>query len=193
VSLQSALVYAGGTFAISRPVNGGFVLFKGEHSHRNTDFIVNPNQMGYDAKSRGFWPGVMPSLTPYRIKTIRTQPVNPPLGASLDKTEFALLPGYKSGYRLAIGSKAAATVLGTLQDAEGEPLGYQPLEIVSLDAKNPAKISSFTNAGGKFLAPGLAPGSYEIRITDGGYQAVPFKVGKNQEGLIQLGVLTSRR
>ena len=68
VTLQSALVYVDGNWAVSRPVSQGFVLVKGIKNLEDSQIAINPGSDGYQAVSSRYGPAVLPSLSPYNIK-----------------------------------------------------------------------------------------------------------------------------
>ncbi len=72
-------------------------------------------------------------------------------------------------------------------DANGDPLGLQGGEVVSLsDATWPTQ-GFFTNRVGRFALMGLSPGRYEIRLRD--RAPLEFEIAPDQSGLVDLNTL----
>ncbi len=190
IRLHSALVFADGNFALSRPVNGGFLMTKGVKSHRKSEILVNPNQMGYDAKSNRYNAGVLPNLSAYNLKQIRLEAINSPIGASLPKTDFTLYPTYKTGYSIQLGIDATTVAMGTLIQPDGEYVKQRVINVTYLGDKVFTPITSFTNSMGRFQLPSLLPGRYRIQIAGQSlWEAVEFEIPAGTEGLYQLGQL----
>jgi outer membrane usher protein len=192
ITLQSALVYVDGNLALSRPVCQSFVLVKGEKNLKDSEIVINPSTNGYQAASSRFGPAVLPTLSPYSLKKVVVQPVDPPAGYLLENPYFTLSPTYKSGYALYVGSDSMVIVIGRLVDGtSGEPVGHQPLEVISLEDKRAEPIHTFTSRKGQFQLLGLKQGTYEIRPTESSeWGEVIFTIPDGTEGVYRIGELT---
>ncbi|MDB5050410.1 MAG: hypothetical protein JWO30_3481 [Fibrobacteres bacterium] len=188
LTLQTALVFADWNFALSRPVRNGFVLVKGINNEKTCDVLVNSTEVGYDAKSSQWLPGVIPMVSPYYLKKIHLDVINPPLGSNEDKTDFTLYPGYKSGYAVYVGSRATSIALGTLVLAQDKPASYQSFQAIPLDGAARDPVMGFTNQAGKFQLSRLQPGKYRIEMDVDGitYTAAMF-LPKNSVGITNVG------
>ncbi|HOM30157.1 MAG TPA: hypothetical protein PLS81_11965 [Deltaproteobacteria bacterium] len=167
LSLGSSLVYVDGYWALSRPVNQGFVLVKGVKNLEGVQVAVNPGPEGCQAVSSTYMPGVLPTLSPYNIRNLRVEPVDPPEGFLPERTSYTLFPTYKSGYAITVGSDPTVIVVGVQRDREtGEPLGHQVIEVRRVPQGDGQPVRTFTSRSGRFQLIGLTPGSYEITPTD---------------------------
>jgi len=191
ITLQSALVYVDGNWAVSRPVSQGFVLVKGIKNLEDSQIAINPNSDGYQAVSSLYGPAVLPSLSPYNIKKIEVEPLDPPAGYLVEKPNFTLFPTYKCGYALYMGSDSKVVVIGSLVDGiSGNPFGHQSIEVVSLDDKKAEPLRTFTSRKGQFQLLGLKPGNYEIRPEDSSELGiVAFQIPQGAEGIYRIGTL----
>jgi outer membrane usher protein len=191
ITLQSALVYVDGNLAISRPVDQGFVLVKGIKNLQDSEIAINPCPDGYQAISGQYDPAVLPSLTPYNVKKIEVEPLDPPPGYLVEKPFFTLFPTYKCGYALYVGSDSMVVVIGSLTNGtSGDPFGHQSIEVVSLDNKKAQALQTFTNRKGQFQLLGLKPGNYEIRPDESsGMGTVTFQIPEGTEGIYRIGSL----
>ena len=64
---QNAVAFADGAFALFRPINGSFVMVKGEKSLENTAIGINPDYSGrFKALSTLFGPAIVPDLPTYQ-------------------------------------------------------------------------------------------------------------------------------
>ncbi|MGD0822872.1 MAG: hypothetical protein ABSA71_19250 [Desulfomonilia bacterium] len=191
ITLQSALVYVDGNWALSRPVSQGFVLVKGVKNLQDSEIAINPSSDGYQAVSGRYDPAVLPSLTPYNVKKVEVQPLDPPPGYLVEKPFFTLFPTYKCGYALYVGSDSMVVVIGSLVvGTSGEPFGHQSIEIVSLNDPKAAPLQTFTNRKGQFQLLGLKPGNYEIRPDESSRMGtVTFQIPEGTEGIYRIGSL----
>lgn len=189
-NLNAALVYVDGNFAFSRPIRNSFLLVKGIKSDKDCDIIINPNPLGYDAKSKPFLPGVVPSMSAYSVTRVNLEQIAPPIGAAEEETEFKLFPTYKSGFALYLGSDATAIGLGTLFVEPGIPAEYLTFTAVPVSGTEKDAILGFTNSAGKFQLPKLKPGSYRISVDVNGKEKVAqFRLPDEASGLFGLGSL----
>jgi outer membrane usher protein len=189
VRLQSTLVFADGTLALARPVAENFAIVAGQEGLANVAMKVDPDGLG-GSRARSDWlsPAVLTDLSSYRLRDVRVEPVNPPLGATPDKTTFLLAPTYKSGFLLKLGKELSIVAVGRLVDEQRKPLAHLPIEIQRLDRPEEKSVSTFTSRGGGFQVPDIRPGRYEIRAADrtrGGRTTV--EIPATPDGLYRLG------
>jgi outer membrane usher protein len=190
LELQTSLVFIDGNFALSRPINNSFLMVKGIENEKECDILVNSSEMGYDAKSQEWLPGVVPNISPYTLKKIHLEVLNPPFGSNDERTDFMIYPGYKSGYLLKMGSEATIIALGTLLLAPGVPVEYKTFTATPLDAKSAEPVMGFTNGAGKFQLTRLKSGRYRIDLdNDGQAYEMVLTLPKQSEGIKSLGTL----
>ncbi|HKP98245.1 MAG TPA: hypothetical protein VJ385_21115, partial [Fibrobacteria bacterium] len=190
LTLQSALVYADGNFALSRPIENSFVMVKGIENERDCDILVNSNQMGYDAKGSSWRPGVVPNISPYYLKNIHLEVQDPPLGSNDERTDYTIYPGYKSGYVFYMGSKSNVIVLGTLMLDANTPVEYQSFQAIPLDGEPRDPVLGFTNKVGKFQLTRLEPGKYAIELyLDGNTHSTVMTLSEDASGIKSVGTL----
>jgi outer membrane usher protein len=192
LGLKTALVYAGKTVCLSRPLySGGFVLANGVKNLADNKILVNPSDQGYEATSNFFGPAVLPLYAPYQLKRIRVEPENPPMGFVNEKSSFTLFPQYKSGFCLNIGSEKSVLVLGTLRDFDNSAFAYQTINIAAVDDKNAATVTTFTNGVGRFQFLGHENKTYKI-MPPPSWDRLPitFKIPKNTSGFYHTGIMT---
>jgi outer membrane usher protein len=190
LSLQTTLLYADGNFALGRPVQNSFVMVKGIENEKECDILVNPNEMGYDAKARNWLPGVIPNVSPYYLKKIHLEALDPPLGSNDERTDFTIYPGYKSGYVFYLGSKSTIIALGTLLLEADKPAEYQSFQAIPLDGDSRDPISGFTNKVGKFQLTRMQPGKYRIEMyVEEKLYTTTLNLPKKSNGITTVGAL----
>lgn len=174
----TSLVMADGVFAVGRPVNNSFAIVSVDERASDYRIAVEPRRgFGstrtlYSAYSDALGPAVVPSLPPYFNRTLEIEAPDAPAGTSLGGQVFSIRPGYRSGYRLEVGSGSNVSVVGTLVGRDGAPLAFVTGEArrVGADADEPP-LQLFTNAGGRFFLEGAAAGeTYALTIRLGDAQ-----------------------
>ncbi|MBN3881041.1 MULTISPECIES: carboxypeptidase-like regulatory domain-containing protein [unclassified Nostoc] len=112
-----------------------------------------------------------------------------PLGYDLGREIYNLLPSYKSGTLIRIGTEATVFLRGVLLDANGEPVALQAAEVRSLSDPNWQPVTLFTNKVGKFALQGFKPGKYELRLNSNQQNVIHFEVPPKQTGIYDIGPL----
>lgn len=183
--LQGALVFTDGLVALSRPVTENFAIITGHQGLAGVPLQVDPDQRGgARAGSDRFGPAVLEDLPSYRAREVRIEPVNPPLGATPEKTAFVLAPTYKSGVALRLGRPPQIIAIGRLVDDQGQPLAH-----VSVTFARPGAppVTTFTSRSGLFQMPDVQPGRYEITPDDPAHTTTTITIPPAPDGLVRLG------
>jgi len=189
VRLQSTLVFADGTFGVARSVTENFAIVTGKEGLANVAMKVDPDGSG-GSRARSDWlsPAVLTDLSNYRLRDVRVEPVDPPLGATPEKTAFLLAPTYKSGFLLKLGKELSIVAVGRLVDDQREPLAHLPIEIQRLDKPQEKPVSTFTSRSGGFQVPDIKPGRYEIRASNSTrWGPVTVEIPAAPDGLYRMG------
>jgi len=90
------------------------------------------------------------------------------VSTDLGEGSFRLLPPYRGGYRLTVGSDYMASAVGRLLDSNGKPLSLVSGAAIEEAHREPEPIALFTNSAGRFDITGLAPGQWNIILNDAG-------------------------
>ena len=163
VSVASSLVYADGAWGVGRPVSGGFVLVTPHRSLEGSPVVVGGSNSSI-AESGMFGPAVVPSVSAYSQTRLTYDAPGAPAGYDLGSASYDLKAPYKAGYNLQAGSAYTITAIGTLLDAEGQPLPLLAGTAREANKENGRKVELFTNRAGRFGAQGLAPGHWIIEM-----------------------------
>ncbi len=170
-------------------MNGGFALVTPHKSLEGSPVVVG-NQDSVVAESGMFGPAVVPTMTAYRSARLTYDAPGAPTGYDLGSAAYDLKAPYKAGYNLQAGSAYTVTAMGTLLDAEGEPLPLLAGEAREAGKENGRKVELFTNRDGRFGAQGLAPGKWIIEMpTEGEPTRYAFDVPEGVVGLHNAGTL----
>jgi outer membrane usher protein len=186
--VQSSLTFADGTLALARPVRENFAIVTGKEGLENVAIKVDPDSRGA-SRARSAWlsPAVITDLSSYRVRNVRVEPVDPPLGATPDKMTFQVAPTYKSGVLLKVGKEPRILAVGHLVDDLGAPIAYLPVEIRRVAEGGELPLETFTGKNGSFHAPDLKPGKYEIRLGSGRWGSVSVDIPESPDGICRLG------
>lgn len=188
LELGTGFVFADGVVAWTRPVTGSFVVVAPNPTIADQEVNVNPALDGYAARADAFGPGVLPNLEPYRLATVSVTAPELPLGYSLGSDSYLLLPAYKSGTLLRVGSEGTVFLRGTLQRADGSPVAFATADLTPVDGLVPALVL-MTNRAGRFSLLGLRPGRWELRMPGAEGPPLVIEIPEKNSGLHSAGVL----
>lgn len=185
----TALVYADGQFALSRPVQDSFAVVVPDEGMAGQHIGVDRAHDSYTAQADWLGPAILPALSSYQVRKVAIDAPDLPLGFELGPGEYTVWPTYKSGTVIRVGTGATVLLSGVLETADGAPVSLQAGEISSLNEPKMKSIEVFTNRKGKFMAEGLKPGSFELRLFVDPQALVRFEIPKGKAGLYDLGGL----
>lgn len=187
-NVRSFIGYAGGSFALGRSIDEGFVIAPVHPTLRGSQAsIVSGDRV--IARSGMLGPALVPLSRAYGIGRFDVKVDPLPAGYDLGSASIAVFPSYGSGYRTMIGSDASRIAVGFLV-TDGGPVALVSGLIEPVDPvrrKTWKERSIFTNRAGRFVADRLEPGRY--RITIAGLKPIEFAIGKDGEGVTDVGTL----
>ena len=186
---EAAIAYADGAFAIGRPISGAFAIVEGHPSLDGTRIMVDPTRDGARAQTGPLGPALHGDLGSYAHRAIGFDVEDLPLGYDLGAGVFEVVPPYRAGYRLTVGSDYTVTAVGTLLDAAGEPIGLLAGTAQEADTATPATVPLFTNRAGRFGVQGLRPGRWQIVINTAPPSTFELLVPEGTIGLLRAGEL----
>jgi outer membrane usher protein len=187
--LGTALVFADGHLAISRPITDSFIMVVPHSSLKGHDIEVNPAGEKPQAKADFFGPAVVPGVPSYFVRRVIVDVPDVPDGYDLGDQVFNVQPRYRSGTLVTVGSGATAMLEGILVDSAGNPIDLRLGVAVSLDTPDAEPKAFFTDANGEFQLVGLVPGRYELRLDAVPDIAVQFEVPEGISGVYTLGTV----
>jgi outer membrane usher protein len=197
LQLGSAISYAGGSFALSRPIFDGFVHFSPMKNLKNNIVQVNPQRDG-TSSSETDWMGtaVATEVPSYAITNLTLKEKTKTLGVALPRDNFTVRPGYRAGYSIAIGTDATVYLLTKLLNQDGSPISMVAAYAHLMDGNErdstfPA-VTLFTNRSGEIRSEGFKPGRYQLEIVDSDYELIEFVIPETTTEEYQLQPLTLR-
>jgi outer membrane usher protein len=162
----TSLAVADGSFSVGRPIQDSFAIVRGHPALERTDILVDANGRFSTANSGALGTALQPSLSSYSERNLLVTAPDAPLGTDLGEGSFRLLPAYRSGYRLTVGSDYMASVVGRLLGTNDEPIALVAGSAVEEAHPEREPVPLFTNAAGRFGATGLAAGRWRITLRD---------------------------
>jgi outer membrane usher protein len=191
IRFGTAIGMADGTFSVGRPVYDSFAVVRAHRSLKGADVILDPAGAGYGstANTGRLGTALYPSLSSYSERNIVVDAPLAPPGADLGAGAFRLMPPYRAGYLLTVGSDYAVTIVGRLLNAAGEPVKLVAGTATELARPERNPVTLFTNADGRFSAAALAPGKWRIVMLDTDKSAFEIDIPKENEGIVRLGDL----
>lgn len=185
----TALLYADGQLAVSRPVQDSFAIIAPHPDLKGQKIGVDPLRDTYTATIDRWGPAVVPNLGSYQYRTVTIDAPELPPGYELGPGSYMIRPTYKSGTAIRVGTGATVLLGGILENADGTPVSLEAGEIVSLSEPVEKPLELFTNRRGKFSLEGLRPGAYEMRLFSDPPTAVRFEIPKGKVGIYDIGTL----
>jgi outer membrane usher protein len=188
----TSLAMADGTFSVGRPIQDAFAVVRAHPSLRGEDILIDASGKTSTANTGALGSAVQPSLSSYSERNLQVTAPDAPLGANLGEGSFRLLPPYRGGYRLTVGSDYMVSVVGRLLGANGEPIALIAGSAVEEAHPEREPVPLFTNSTGRFGATGLAPGRWRITLTDTDKTSFDLVIPKNANATIAAGDLRPR-
>lgn len=189
VRAGGSLAYAGGQFALGRPIYDSFALVTPHKSLKARPVYIDPRDADYSARSDRFGPAVITDLGAYSARAIVYDVPDAPPGYDLGDGVVRVLPPYRAGYRLEVGSDYAYTVTGTMVSEDGEPIALLAGEAreETMDGRGPLQF--FTNRTGRFALSSLRPGRWILTVGAGVPRRFIIDIPHDAAGVVQLGTL----
>lgn len=185
----TSLAMADGAVSVGRPIQDSFAIVRAHPSLKGADILVDANGASSTANTGTLGTALQPSLSSYSERNLQVTAPDAPLGANLGEGSFRLLPPYRGGYRLTVGSDYMVSVVGRLLGANGEPIALVAGSAVEEAHPEREPVPLFTNSTGRFGATGLAPGRWRITLADADKTSFEILIPKGADATIAMGDL----
>lgn len=182
--------YADGRWALGRDADRGFVIVDPHPTLRDsTVFVRSRYSQGETARSGALGPALAPLVRPYVLDSIQVRVEDLPLGYDIGAGQIDIVPGPGSGYRMRIGSAASNTIIGRIEDAQGEPAEFLAGVLRPIEGVEAAEAQFFTNRTGRMVAQRVAPGRYAVVPAGASAPIGEIIVPQGVNGVVQVGTL----
>jgi len=162
--IATSIAYAGGSFAIGRPISDSFAIMRHHGSVDDFSIIVEPSQGSYQARSGTFGPALYGQVGSYSPRTLTYDVPNATAGLDIGTGSVRMLAPYRAGYVVTVGSNYNLLVVGRLTNG-GEALALKVGHATEVGGDG-RRVEFFTNRQGRFGISGLRPGRWRIEIPD---------------------------
>ena len=165
----TALAMADGAVTVGRPVYDAFALVKAHRSIGDEAILVDASGDSAAASTGALGSALQPSLSSYSDRSLTVSAPEAPINLDLGAGSFRLLPPYRGGYLLVVGSDYNVSAVGRLLDEAGQPVALVSGTATELAHPEREPVPFFTNRDGRFGLVGLAPGAWRLQTvgTDG--------------------------
>lgn len=191
LTLGSAVAFAGSNWTISRPITDSFAILSAKPHLYGQRIPVNSQGQFADAEIGGFFKNtILSSLTSYHYEPINLDTSYLEPGYQLGEENFVVLPTFRSGTSVIVGTDATIFVTGRLVSLDGRPVALQAGEIYPpTGSKLTEPVVFFTNRKGEFRVEGLIPGEFRMKLFDDSWQPVRFTIEQERVGIVSVGDL----
>jgi len=181
IRFGTALAFADGEVGIGRPVYDAFALVKAHRSIRNHAVLVDPSGTSATASTGVLGSALQSTLSSYSDRSLTVAAPEAPINVDLGAGSFRLMPPYRGGYLLTVGSDYNVSAVGRLLDEEGQPVAL--VSGIATEAAHPDRepIPFFTNRDGRFGIVGLAPGEWRLQTVGGSKQTYQIQISEGED------------
>lgn len=181
---------ADGVVAIGRPIQESFLIAGPHRTLKGKAVQLDPQGTSSSAKSGRLGPALEGNLSAYSPRLVVYQVPDAPPGYDLGAGNVQLVPPYKAGYRLEVGSDYNLMVLGRLLDRDGEPISLLAGKAIDLGAPRRPAVTMFTSRNGRFGVQGLRPGRWRFEMPTGASTTIfEVVISDDPSGTVRLGDL----
>ena len=185
MNLSTAVAFAGGAFAISKPLYDSFIIFDPDSSTGRM-----PVAFGVNAGNRLISHGlpVVASLNSYNPSRVTMDFPEADADVSATIPHISVSPGYRTGFIFRAGLEKRFYVTGYLVDAAGAPITLVAADVMMPDGSY--ADMTFTDEAGMFQIFGLTPGVYKL-IWPEDVGVSTLTLVDDADGLVELGQITA--
>jgi len=190
IALGTAVAYADGHVGLSRPITDSFALVAPHPSLAGHTIDVNAFGARPEAKTDFFGPAILPDLASYYRYQTQIDAQALPVGLDLGTDHFALLPRYRSGTLIRVGTGANVILQADLVDFAGLPMNLELGALVLPAGEGRAPLDFFTDKQGQLHVAGLRPGKIVIRLANYPESEVTLTIPEGTAGPYDAGTIT---
>jgi outer membrane usher protein FimD/PapC len=186
---DAALVFADGTFALSRRIVDSTVILAPDASFSGADVEL---RLGSERTvvGAGDRPAVAGQLAAYRDAIAEIDTPGSPADVAASEGRVLLAPAYRSVLMVRPTKATSAYVRGRIADSAGAPVAW--MTGIVLDSGGAAVGETFSDEDGRFELYDLPSGGYTLEWADPSLPRVRFEIPPGADGAVDLGALAPR-
>lgn len=158
------LGFADGAMQFGRPFDAGFIIIDRHPSLKGRLLEIREGPARAAGLSDAFGSAFVPLRSAYSRYGFEVEVDDLPPTYDLGDTVLEVVPGYRGGYRLMVGSDPTITAVGNLLLPAGTPVALKTGWIRSLSDPEAEAVRIFTNRTGRFVIEKIESGSYRVEV-----------------------------
>ncbi|HLI67505.1 MAG TPA: fimbrial biogenesis outer membrane usher protein [Caulobacteraceae bacterium] len=187
VHIGTSIAFADGHFALSQPIYDAFAIVTPHSSLGHAPILLDRDGDNYLAASGPLGPAVDPGMGSYAPRTDTYDVPKAPVGYDLGPGTFSVMPPYRAGYVIVVGSDYSVTGVGRLLSRYGEPVSLLAGQATEVDNPQHPAIEVFTNRDGRFGVLGMRPGKWRITMPTDPASVYLITIPEGAKGMVALG------
>ena len=187
--VATSLAFADGAFAIGRPISDSFAIVRPYKNSQGLKVEVEPSQGSAQARSGTFGPALHGQVSSYSPRSLTYDVPNASAGLDIGTGSLRVLPPYRAGYVVTVGSDYNVMVVGSLMLAGDEPLALRVGHATEIGGEG-RKVELFTNRQGRFGISGVKAGRWRIEMAGSPPIIYILEIPEAESGVARVGVLT---
>lgn len=185
----TSLAFADGAIGVSRPIYDSFALVRAHKSLKGKAVYIDPRDEFFSARSGPLGAAVSPELSAYSPRVLTFDVPEAPPGYDLGPGSAQVMPPYRSGYLITVGSDYFVSAVGQLLTDSDAPLTLWVGQAVELANPERPPIRVIANASGRFSIQGVRPGRWRIESSSSSSTVYYLDVPADAQGLVRIGTL----
>lgn len=173
----------------SRAYSGPAVMVS-VHDSLESDVLINALAGDApDAVSTSTLSNTVPLSSGHVESSVYISAPDAPIGYDIGEYQHNITPGSRTGHLIYIGSADSKTVIGTLVDQQGKPIGLIQGYLLSKELE---RYPLFTNTSGRFVVEGISEGSFELWVNGRTTPLGVISIPESTDSLIYLPAFTAQ-
>ena len=160
------------------------------HDSLESDVLINALAGDApDAVSTSTLSNTVPLSSGHVESSVYISAPDAPIGYDIGEYQHNITPGSRTGHLIYIGSADSKTVIGTLVDQQGKPIGLIQGYLLSKELE---RYPLFTNTSGRFVVEGISEGSFELWVNGRTTPLGVISIPESTDSLIYLPAFTAQ-
>lgn len=187
--LATSIAFADGAFAIGRPISDSFAIVRTYKNGEGLKVEVDPSQGSAQARSGTFGPALYSQVSSYSPRSLTYDVPNASAGLDIGTGSLRVLPPYRAGYVVTVGSDYNVMAVGSLMLGRDEPLALRVGHAIEIGGEG-RKVELFTNRQGRFGISGVKAGRWRIEMAGSPPITYILEIPEAESGIARVGALT---
>lgn len=183
-SAGTALVWAGSSVSISRPVADSFAILPSKGATRGHEIQVNPQGSSAESYAGGWLPAVLPNINSYYVTPVSLDTSSLPTGLSVPEEYFQVKSSYKGGVEVPVGAETSITAVAILVNSKGAAVPLASGEVWPEGQSSGPTF--FSSKRGQIVLENIKPGRYLFHFYQD-YRDLHFEIREGGVGVVRLG------